>query len=116
MQATAWNGIPAPEMADAIVDGMRFRTETATLLAYHWLRGAERLFFSNAKRVHLFRTPKGNYFCQEQETPEASEFGNSFGHARIRPLTPERAVEMYSRCEKRFVPVELAFPGMDIDG
>lgn len=101
---------------DEIIDGKRFRTETATLIAYHWQRGPEALFYSNAKRIHLFRTKKGNYFSQEQETPAASEFGNSFGHGRLRPLDRERALALYTRCDRRFMPLELAFPEMDLDG
>ena len=109
-------GIPAPEPVDVICGGMRFRTENATLLAYHWQRASERLYYSNAKRIYLFRTLKGNYFCQEQETPEASEYGNSFGPARVRPMGMAKAFDLYSCCVKRFVPVELAFPDFDVDG
>lgn len=109
-------GIPAPEAVDLVLGGMRFRTDHATLLAYHWQRGSERLFYSNARRVYLFRTVRGNYFCQEQETPEASECGNSFGPARVRVLSAAQAFELYSRCDKRFVPLDLAFPGLDVDG
>ena len=116
MQPITPNGVPAPEPVDVVVEGLRFRTGNATLIAYHWQRGAERLFYSNAKRIHLFRTAKGNYFCQEQETPEASEYGNSFGGPRVRPLTKERALDYYSRSDKRFVPLTDAFPGVDIDG
>lgn len=115
LQATM-NGFPAPEPVDVIVDGMRFRTDHATLIAYHWRQGPEALYYSNAKRIHLFRTQKGNYFCQEQETPETSEYGNSFGPPRVRLLKKERALDLYSYCAKRFVPLELAFPGTDVEG
>jgi hypothetical protein len=114
MHPTATNGIPAPEPLDVIVDGMRFRNETATLIAYHWQKGAERIFFSNAKRIYLFRTCKGNYFYQEQETPESSEYGNSFGRSRVHLLRKERALDLYSCFDKRFVPLESAFPDSDV--
>jgi hypothetical protein len=121
-----------PHLMDVVVEGKRYRTSAATLLASgpawdkrlgdeprHLLdvrvggldlsaivggRGWERLGW----QAFLLRTQKGNYFAQFQ-SPWPGE------RDRLLPLSQDEAMRLYGELAEKKVSFEEAFPGVEID-
>ena len=121
-----------PRLMDAVVEGKRYRTAAATLLAIGpaWDeplgdeprrllevrvggvdlsavmggRGWERLGW----QAFLFRTQKGNYFAQFQSTWPGER-------DRLFPLSPDEAMRLYGELPEKKVSFEQAFPGVEIE-
>jgi hypothetical protein len=117
---------------DLVVEGKRYRTAAATLLAsgpawderlgdeFRPLlevrvggvdlsaviggRGWGRLGW----QAFLFRTPKGNHFVQFQSTWPAER-------DRLFPLSPDEAMRLYGKLAEKKVNFEQAFPGVEIE-
>ncbi len=100
---------------DEFIDGLKYRTGAGSRIAYHWRPGHATRYYSTAKRIHLFTTPRGHYFCQEQETePQSSETG-PFGWVRLRPIDTAEALRLYLEADHKLIALDQAFPGMEID-
>lgn len=121
-----------PHLMDVVVEGKRYRTATATLLASgpawderlgdehrHLLevrvggvdlsavlggRGWEPLGW----QAFLFRTPKGNHFVQFQSTWPGDR-------DRLFPLSPDEAMRLHGELPEKKVSFEEAFPGVEIE-
>jgi hypothetical protein len=117
---------------DVVVEGKRYRTSAATLLASGpaWDerlgdeprrlldvrvggldlsaivggRGWERLGW----QAFLFRTLKGNYFVQFQSTWPGER-------DRLLPLTQDDAMRLYGELPEKKLSFEEAFPGVEIE-
>jgi hypothetical protein len=117
---------------DVVVEGKRYRTAAATLLASGpaWDarlgdeprrllevrvggvdlsavmggRGWERLGW----QAFLFRTQKDNYFAQFQSTWPGER-------DRLLPLTLDEAMRLYGELPEKKVSFEQAFPGVEIE-
>ncbi len=74
----------------AILNGKRYNTETATLIA----QGGNGLDKIDCRHVHeeLYRTKAGNWFLAGKGGPY-SQYGWREGGSRIKPLTPDEAFE-----------------------
>lgn len=90
-----------------IVNGKRYRTDTATLLAsdaffdgHNWERKGRNWF--------LFRTPAGNYFLQLQTQWQGERDS-------IEVLTKEGAIGWYERLPEHEMEAEDAFPGVIVE-
>ena len=75
--------IPACPQIACVPEGRRYSTSAARQIAYTWTPGHETRYYSTARRIHLFVTSKGNYFCQEQETMAESDEIGPFGWSRL---------------------------------
>lgn len=107
--------VPTPVTMELVTDGRRYRTDASVRVAYHWCPGHATRYSCSARRIHLFRTPRGHYFCQEQETePESSEIG-SFGWTRLRIVDLAEALRLYLDSGHKLIAMEEAFPGLEID-
>ena len=121
-----------PHLMDVVVEGKRYRTAAATLLASGpaWDarlgdeprrllevrvggvdlsavaggRGWERLGW----QAFLFRTQKGNYFAQFQSTWPGER-------DRLLPLSLNEAMRLYGELPEKKVSFEQAFPGVEIE-
>jgi hypothetical protein len=121
-----------PHLMDVVVEGKRYRTATATLLATGpgWDqrlgdeprrllevrvggvdlsavvggRGWERLGW----QAFLFRTTKGNHFVQFQSTWPGER-------DQLLPLSPDEAMKLYGELPETKVSFEQAFPGVEIE-
>jgi hypothetical protein len=121
-----------PHLMDVVLEGKRYRTAAATLLASgpswdkrlgdeprHLLevrlggvdlsavmggRGWERLGW----QAFLFRTQKGNYFAQFQSTWPGER-------DRLLPLSPDEAMRLYGELPEKKLNFEEAFPGVEIE-
>lgn len=95
-----------PRKMVEVKGGLRYNTETATLLAgddywdgHNWERRGRNQF--------LFRTPNGRYFCQELTRWEREI-------DRLVPVDQGTAINIFeSLPEKRFS-FEEAFPGVEV--
>lgn len=92
-----------------VVDGLRYNTDTATLIAsdaywdgHNWERRGTNLF--------LLRTPKGRYFTQQRSQWEGADDG------LLEPVSDDEAINLYTHqlCEHE-LPFEDAFPGVEIE-
>jgi len=90
-----------PIHMNEIVNGKRYRTSTATLIAgndywdgHNWERGGRNTF--------LFRTPKGAFFLQHQTQWQGEQ-------DRIEPVTIEEAKSWYEQLSERVVDYAEAF-------
>ena len=92
-----------PHMMDVVVEGKRYPTSAATLLASgpNW---DERLGWQG----FLFRTPKGNHFVQFQSTWPGER-------DRLFPLSQDEAMRLYGELPEKKVSFEGAFPGVEIE-
>jgi hypothetical protein len=109
------SSLPEPLPMEEVIGGLRYRTRYGVRIAYHWRPGHATRYYSTARRIHLFVTKRGNYFCQEQETePESSETG-PFGWTRIRVLSTAEALRLYLEAEHKLVPMQDAFPRVEIE-
>jgi hypothetical protein len=121
-----------PHLMDVVVEGKRYRTAAATLLAsgpawderlgdeFRRLlevrvggldlsavvtgRGWGRLGW----QAFLFRTPKGNYFVQLQSTWPGER-------DRLFPLSRDEAMRLHGELPEKRVSFEQAFPGVEIE-
>ena len=121
-----------PHLMDVVVEGKRYRTATASLLASGptWDerlgddprrvlevrvggvdlsavmggRGWERL----GRQAFLFRTLKGNYFVQFQSAWPGER-------DRLLPLSQEEAMRLYGELPEKKVSFEEAFPGVEFE-
>jgi hypothetical protein len=121
-----------PHMMDVVVEGKRYRTAAATLLASGPTsderlgdkprrllevrvggldlsaivggRGWERLGW----QAFLFRTPKGNYFVQFQSTWPGDR-------DRLFPLSQDEAMRLYGELPEKKVSFGDAFPCVEIE-
>jgi len=107
--------IPDPIPMSAIIGGQQYITHSATRIAYHWRPGRALRYYSTARRIHLFLTSRGNYFCQEQETEPESNDAGAFGWTRLVPLSPAEALRLYLDAYHKLMERERAFPGIDIE-
>jgi hypothetical protein len=109
------SALPEPVPMDLVIGGRQYRTAAGIRIAYHWYAGHASRYYSSARRVHLFLTGRGNYFCQEQETePESSETG-PFGWTRLVPLSPGDALRLYAGADHKLIALDAAFPGVEIE-
>jgi hypothetical protein len=92
-----------PRNIDTVVNGKRYQTEKATLIAsnIHWNGRDYRV---GGKNTYLFRTPNDNYFVQ-YESDNANE------PDRIVPLNVDEAREQYAKLPSEKMPFLEAFPG-----
>jgi hypothetical protein len=98
-----------PVKRSRIVDGLRYSTETATLIAgddwwdgHNWERRGTNTF--------LFRTPRGRYFVQRRSQWEGADDG------RIEPVSVDEAINLYTyELREHRVPYEDAFPGIEVE-
>jgi hypothetical protein len=107
--------IPACAQMSCVLAGRRYSTSAARQIAYTWMPGLETRYYSTARRLHLFVTNKGNYFCLEQETMAESDEIGPFGWSGIRPLTHDEALDVFLSASQRLATVEEAFGDSDID-
>ena len=122
-----------PRSMDVVVEGQRYRTATATLLAtgLGWDqrlggeprrllevrvggvdlsalvggRGWERVGW----QAFLFRTTKGNHFVQFQSTWPGER------DQLLLPLSPDGAMQLYGELPEKKVSFEEAFPGVEFE-
>ena len=94
-------------MMSEVINGKRYRTETALLLAsdaYAEAGVQERL----GRNSFLLCTPKGNYFMQHQTTwPREKD--------TITPLARDEALRLFEAMPRKEVEFEEAFPGIQIE-
>lgn len=91
-----------PRRMNWVIDGRRYRTDKATLLAHdaYW---NNHNWEQNGRNVFLFRTPNGNFFAQHQSVlPGESD--------SIKPLTTDEAVDLYNSLMVKEVPFVVGFP------
>lgn len=93
-----------------VVEGKRYNTETATLIAgndywdgHNWERGGTNLF--------LFRTPKGRYFTQSRSQWQGADDGH------LEPVSMDEAINLYTHELRREHSLEFeeAFPGVEVE-
>ena len=93
---------------ERILDGKRYSTDTATLLAGddYW-DGSN--YSRRGRNTFLYRTPKGNYFTVVLTQWEGER-------DELSPVSLEEAVELYEECllEQR-VPYAEAFPEVTVE-
>jgi len=94
---------------DEVVGGKHYRTKTADLLAFDADIDYDRK--STQKRFTLFKTPKGNYFL----VTEKFKCLDLRDEARVKPLSKNKALESFWRFSDKVVPLEEAFPGVEIE-
>jgi len=93
-----------------IIDGKRYSTETATMLASDcWWDGSNHE--RGGRNTFLYRTPKGAYFALHRSMWQGE-------HDTIEPLTQAEALKLYERmadhdCDE--VSVSVAFPDYPIE-
>ena len=90
-----------------VIEGKRYRTDTATLLAHdeYW-NGYN--CEQGGRNTFLFRTPKGNFFAQHQ-TLLPGEIN------RITPLNTTEAIALYQSLYKKEVPFRVVFPCIKLE-
>ena len=96
-----------PRMMSVIVDGKRYRTEGADLLAsdvYSDGTSTERV----GRNTFLFRTDKGNYFMQHQTTWVREQ-------DCLTPLARDEAFQVFTELSIKMMDYEEAFPGAKIE-
>lgn len=86
---------------NVIVEGKRYRTETATLIAGNDYWDGHN-FERNNRNTFLLRTPKGNFFIQHQTRWQGEQ-------DYIRPVTVEEAKELYESLTEQRLSYAEAF-------
>lgn len=96
-----------PKEITEVINGKRYRTAGATLLAndaYWDGHSNERV----GRNTFLFRTPKGAYFMLLQTTwPREKDV--------LSPLARDEALRVYEELPVKDVDLEEAFPGIEIE-
>ena len=90
-----------------VVGGLRYDTETATVLAAGEPCDARR----GLRMVWLLRTPRGRYFTITRLMWPAGPDGADV----LEPVATERAVELYYFLPNKLVDYEVAFPDLRLD-
>jgi hypothetical protein len=96
-----------PRTMNEIVNGKRYRTETATLIASDAYWDGHN-FERHGRNTFLFRTPRGSYFLQRQTCWEGERDS-------LEPLDRDEAVMMFESLAEKAVDFEDAFPGITIE-
>jgi len=98
-----------PIDATRVVDGKRYNTATATLIAgddYWDGHNYER----RGTNMFLFRTPKGRYFTQSRTQWQGDDDG------RLEPVSVDEAINLYThQLREHEMPFEDAFPDVEIE-
>lgn len=77
-----------PLRMDVVIDGLRYRTDNAILLAYYkYTQGS---FICDY--YYLYKTPNGNYFYQQRNTDSSS--------GKLKPLSETAAIDFYERIKR----------------
>ena len=120
-----------PRSMDVVVEGKRYRTATATLLATGpgwdqrlgdeprrllevWAGGVDLSAVVGGRgrelgwQAFLFRSTKGNHFVQFQSTWPGER-------DQLLPLSPDEAMRFYGELPEKKVSFEEAFPGVEIE-
>ncbi len=96
-----------PKDITEVVNGKRYRTATASLLASdsQWDgHSNERV----GRNTFLFRTSKGNYFMVLQSTwPREKDV--------LSPLARDEALRVYEELPVKTMDIEEAFPGIEVE-
>jgi hypothetical protein len=99
-----------PVKMTRIIDGKRYSTETATLLASDaWWDGHNHE--RGGRNSYLYRTPRGRYFCLHLTMWQGE-------HHTIEPVDEAEARELYERMAARDmaeVSFEQAFPNVVVE-
>lgn len=94
-----------------VVDGRRYSTRTATLLAGDDYWDGHNLERGGTNRF-LFRTPRGAYFVQTR----TCWIGSQQNDGRLTPVTQADAIGLFeSSMRERRVTWEEAFPGVAVE-
>ncbi len=96
-----------PKLMNVVVNGKRYRTDTAFLLASDAVwdgRNWER----RGRNIFLYKTQKGNYFVQYQ-TKRKGE------HDHLKPLELDAAIQLFEQLTKKEVDFSTAFPDVTIE-
>jgi hypothetical protein len=92
-----------------VVDGLRYNTDTATLIAsdaYWDGHNYER----RGTNVFLLRTPKGRYFTQTRSQWQGADDG------AIEPVSQDEAINFYTlELREHEMPFEDAFPDAEVE-
>ena len=93
-----------------VVDGRRYSTLTATLLAGddYW---DGHNFERRGMNLFLFRTPKGAYFTQTRTCWDGSQQNDG----RLTPVTQADAIGLFESMREQRVTWEEAFPGISVE-
>ena len=93
-----------------VVDGRRYSTLTATLLAGddYW---DGHNFERRGMNLFLFRTPKGAYFTQTRTCWDGSQQNDG----RLTPVTQADAIGLFESMREHRVTWEEAFPGVAVE-
>ena len=94
-------------MMSIIVDGKRYRTEGAELLASD-VNSAGTSKEHVGRNTFLFRTSKGGYFMQHQTTWIGERDS-------LTPLAREEAFRVFTELPAKMMEYEAAFPGVKIE-
>lgn len=87
----------------AIIDGKRYNTETATVIASNeYWDGSN--YERHGSNTHLYRSPRGRYFIGHSTRWEGSR-------SRIEAITEAAALKLYEELPEHEVEFEEAFPG-----
>lgn len=77
-----------PLRMDVVIDGLRYRTDNAILLAYY--KHTQGSFICDY--YYLYKTPNGNYFYQQRNTDSSS--------GKLKPLSETAAMDFYERIKR----------------
>lgn len=93
-----------------VVDGRRYSTLTATLLAGddYW---DGHNFERRGMNLFLFRTPKGAYFTQTRTCWDGSQQHDGL----LTPVTQADAIGLFESMREQRVTWEEAFPGISVE-
>ncbi len=100
-----------PIPATRVIDGKRYNTETATLIAGNdWWDGHN--YERSGTNLFLFRTPKGRYFTQLRTQWQ----GFRHDDGRLEAVTEQEAIDLYvEMLREHRVEFEEAFPGVTVE-
>lgn len=96
-----------PKSLSIIVNGKRYRTDTASLIAsdaYWDGRNWER----HGRNTFLLKTLKGNFFAQYQSKRRGE-------HDYIKPLSIDEAIQLYEQLPEKVAEFADAFPGVHVE-
>jgi len=95
-----------PIEMEMVIDRKRYSTKSATILAGDDFWDGHN-FERSGRNTFLYRTKKGAYFCLNRTCWQGERDS-------IEPLEPGDAYLIYERMEEKRVPVEEAFPDIEI--
>jgi hypothetical protein len=95
-----------PQTMAEIIQGKRYSTETATLIAGddYW---DGHNFERRGRQQFLYRTPRGNYFVQNLTQWQGER-------NTLNPLSQDEALRMWEQLPERRIDFSEAFPGVEI--